>query len=55
MEQSAQSMQLAAEPSVLYDRFLNYLNGRNIRGDNKSFTKIIDVHGLIHLSGGSFE
>lgn len=49
------SVQLAAEPSVLYDRFLNYLNGRNIKWDNKQFTKIIDIHGLVHLSGGSFE
>ena len=45
------SLKLAAAPSVIYDRLLSYLNGRT----TSDHQKIIDVHGIVHLSGGSFE
>jgi len=44
-------IRLAAEPSVLYDKFLNYLNGWT----TQDFEKIVDVHGIVHLSGWAFK
>lgn len=41
----------AAAPSVVYDRFLCHLNGWTTPDHNR----IIDVHGLVHLSWWSFE
>lgn len=41
----------AATPSVLYDRFLNHLNGWT----TPNFEKVIDVHGIVHLSWGAFK
>lgn len=41
----------AATPSVLYDPFLQAINGWS----TPSFEQQIKVHGLIHLSGGAFE
>jgi len=44
-------IQKAAEPSVIYDIFLSYINWWT----TPDYQKIIDVHGIVHLSGGSFE
>jgi phosphoribosylformylglycinamidine cyclo-ligase len=42
-----------ATPSTLYDHFLTYLNGwKNI---DHSFERILNVHLVCHLSGGSFK
>lgn len=38
-------------PSVLYDKYLNHLNW----WDTQNFEKIIDVHGIIHLSWWAFK
>lgn len=44
-------IQAAAEPSVLYDPFFQYLNGWY----EPDFQPKIKVHSIIHLSGGAFE
>ena len=41
----------AAAPSLLYDNLLTHLNG----WDTPGFEKIVDVHGIVHLSGGAFK
>jgi hypothetical protein len=41
----------AAEPSVIYDIFLSYINGWT----TPDAQKILSMHGIVHLSGGSFE
>ena len=41
----------AAAPSLLYDNFLTHLNG----WDTPEFEKVVDVHGIVHLSGGAFK
>ena len=41
----------AAAPSLIYDKFLSHINGRT----TSDHEKLIDVHGIVHLSGWSFE
>ncbi len=41
-----------AVPSILYDRFLTYLNGWS---NPPGFKPVIKVHLLVHLSGGAIE
>lgn len=41
----------AATPSLLYDNMLTHLNG----WDTEGFEKVVDVHGIVHLSGGAFK
>jgi len=48
---ASDAIRAAAEPSVLYDRFLQHLNGWN----SKQFEQLVKIHGIIHLSGGAFE
>lgn len=48
---AADSIRAAAEPSVLYDRFLQQLNGWYSEG----FRQMVKVHGIVHLSGGAFK
>lgn len=45
-----QSIKKAAAPSVLYDMYINTLHG----WFNKSFKPEINIHGVVHLSGGAF-
>lgn len=49
--EAQENIKKAAMPSVIYDTFLSSINGWT----TPDFQKIIDVHGLVHLSGGSFE
>jgi len=44
-------IQAAAEPSVLYDPFLQDLNGWH----EPNFQPVVKIHGIVHLSGGAFE
>ena len=44
-------IKMAAEPSVLYDPLLQYLNGWETEG----FERPVTMHSLIHLSGGAFK
>lgn len=44
-------IKMAAEPSKLYDPFLNYLNGWYY----SKFERPITAHSIIHLSGGALE
>ncbi len=41
----------AAEPSVLYDLFVNTIHG----WFNKDFKPEINIHAIVHLSGGAFK
>lgn len=45
------SIKLAAEPSILYDIYVNTLHG----WFNKDFKPEINIHSIIHLSGGAFK
>lgn len=44
----------AASPSVVYDRFLNYLNGWYNEKEDQ-LKPVIKMHLIVHLSGGAFE
>lgn len=44
----------AATPSVIYDRFLNYLHGW-FNEPEDALKPIIKMHSIVHLSGGAFE
>ncbi len=46
-----QSIKQAAHPSVLYDRYVNTLHG----WFNKNLKPEINIHGIVHLSGGAFQ
>jgi phosphoribosylaminoimidazole (AIR) synthetase len=50
-EEAKEAIHACATPSILYDNYLTHLNGR----DTESFEKIVDVHSIIHLSGGAFK
>lgn len=41
----------AAEPSVLYDKFLAHVNGWS----NPELTPLVKMHLIVHLTGGSFK
>lgn len=49
--EAAEYIRMAAEPSVLYDPLLHYLNGWHLEG----FDRPITMHSIVHLSGGAFE
>ena len=49
--QAQQSVQLAAMPSVLYDKFINTMHG----WFDKNFQPEITIHGLVHFSGGAIK
>lgn len=46
-----ESIKQAATPSVLYDMYINTLHG----WFNKDFKPEIDIHSIVHLSGGAFK
>jgi phosphoribosylaminoimidazole (AIR) synthetase len=50
-KQASSNIVAAAAPAVQYDRFLNFLHGWN----NPNFYPLIDMHLIVHLSGGAFE
>ncbi len=45
------SIKQASHPSVLYDMYINTLNG----WFNKNFKPEINIHSIVHLSGGAFK
>ncbi len=47
--EAAESIRAAAEPSVLYDMFVNTLHG----WFSKDFQPEVNIYGIIHLSGGA--
>ena len=49
--QAAESIKAAAEPSVLYDPFVNTLHG----WFDKNFKPEVAIHSVVHLSGGAFK
>lgn len=49
--EGAQSIQLAAAPSILYDTFVNTLHG----WFNKEFEPEVAIHAIVHLSGGAIK
>lgn len=49
--EATEYIRMAAEPSLLYDPLLHYLNGWY----NDDFGRPITMHSIIHLSGGAFE
>ncbi len=49
--EATESIKAAAEPSVLYDPFINTLHGWFA----KNFKPEIAIHSIVHLSGGAFK
>lgn len=49
-----QSIKQAATPSVLYDMYINTLHGWFPKKLQKSFKPEINIHSVVHLSGGAF-
>ncbi|HEU0085829.1 MAG TPA: AIR synthase-related protein [Candidatus Paceibacterota bacterium] len=48
--EAQEDIKSAATPSVLYDTFINTLHGWY----NKDFKSEMDIHAVVHLSGGAF-
>lgn len=46
--EAKEDLRAAAVPSILYDRFLTYLNG----WDDPDFMPVIKVHAIAHITGG---